>query len=237
MGDRAYTQEQRGENEAIVCYDGNTGAEIWAHEDAVRFSETVAGPGPRSTPTFHDGKLYTLGAAGKLNCLDPATGKVRWARNIVTDTGAEVPMWGFSSSPLVAQGVVTVFAGGPGGKSVLGYHASSGEPAWSAGEGNKSYCSPQLTHLGGVDQVVIATNKGLTGFEPSEGKVLWQHDWFVEDRWRESAPSPAFLGRRVRLARRYGVGRDAAAGPHRPLGRHVVRETGVGDQVDQALLS
>jgi outer membrane protein assembly factor BamB len=212
VGHRIYTQEQRDQNEAVVCYDANTGVELWAHLDAVRFSETVAGPGPRSTPTFHEGKLYALGAKGVLNCLDPVTGKLKWSRNIVTDSGAEVPMWGFSSSPLVAQDVVTVFAGAPG-KSVLGYHASSGESAWSAGEGTKSYCSPQLMHLGGVDQVVISTNKGLTAFEPADGKVLWQHDWSVEQAGRVAQPAlvgegDLLIGTAMVGARRVHVGHE-----------------------------
>jgi outer membrane protein assembly factor BamB len=177
VGDRLYTQEQRGEDEVVVCYDAGTGAELWAHKDSARFSEAIAGPGPRATPTFHDGKLYALGAAGQLNCLDPATGKVIWTRDLVADSGAKVPMWGFSASPLVAEGIVTVFAGGPEGKSILGYNAVSGELAWSAGDGQLSYCSTQLARLEGVEQVLILTEAGLTSYDPASGKVLWQHDW------------------------------------------------------------
>jgi outer membrane protein assembly factor BamB len=88
-----------------------------------------------------------------------------------------VPQWGFASSPLVAGGVVTVFAGGPDGKSVLGYHASSGKPAWATGEGQLSYCSPQLARWGGTEQVLIATEVGLTAFNAVGGQVLWQYDW------------------------------------------------------------
>jgi outer membrane protein assembly factor BamB len=180
VGDRLYTQEQRGEEETVVCYDAGTGAERWAHRDKARFNELIGGPGPRATPTFHEGKLYTQGAAGRLNCLDAATGRVLWSRDIVADAGAQVPTWGFAASPLVVQGVVTVFAGGPTGKSVLGYHAATGEPAWSAGEGQFSYCSLHPVRLGGVEQLVIATDRGLTAFSPADGKVLWRHDWPLE---------------------------------------------------------
>jgi outer membrane protein assembly factor BamB len=177
VGTRLYTQEQRGEDEAVVCYDVDSGAERWAHEDSARFTEMVAGPGPRATPTFHEGKIYALGAAGRLNCLDAATGGALWSRDLVADSGAKVPQWGFASSPLAAGGVVTVFAGGPEGKSVLGYHASSGKPAWAAGEGQLSYCSPQLARWGGTEQVLIATETGLTDFNAAGGQVLWQYDW------------------------------------------------------------
>jgi outer membrane protein assembly factor BamB len=192
VGTRLYTQEQRGPKELAVCYHADTGTQLWTHEDEARFAEVVAGPGPRATPTFHDGKLYALGAAGRLNCLDPATGKVLWSRDIVEDSGAKVPTWGFSSSPLVAQGVVTVFAGGPDGKSVLGYKAESGDPAWSAGEGTLSYCSPHLARLGGVEQVLITTDAGLTAFRPASGEVLWEHKWPVPNMAR--VVQPALVG-------------------------------------------
>src|SRR5262249_5748602 len=74
IGNRLYTQEQRGDDEAVLCYEADTGKELWEHRDKERFTETVSGPGPRGTPTFHEGKLYTLGAKGRLNCLDAATG-------------------------------------------------------------------------------------------------------------------------------------------------------------------
>jgi outer membrane protein assembly factor BamB len=191
VGNRLYTQEQRGVNEAVVCYDATTGEERWSHTNAVRFDEAVAGPGPRATPTFSQGRVYTLGANGNLDCLDAATGVVRWSRDILADSGrSKPPEWGFASSPLAVQNVVTVFAGGPGGKGVLGYHATTGELAWSAGDGRESYCSPQLVHFGDVAQVVIATDQGLTAFEPAGGKVLWQHDWPAERAFRVAQPTP-----------------------------------------------
>jgi outer membrane protein assembly factor BamB len=177
VGNRLYTQEQRGPDEVVVCYDADSGAERWSHKDPARFTETMAGPGPRATPTFHEGKVYALGATGRLNCLDAVTGRLLWPRDIVADTGAKVPQWGFAASPLVAQGVVAVFAGAEGGKSVVGYDAATGKPAWFAGEGQFSYCSPQPARLGGVEQLLIATDQGLTAIAPAGGAVLWRHDW------------------------------------------------------------
>ena len=176
-GDRLFTQEQRGKQEAVICYHAKTGAELWVHANEIRFEEAVAGPGPRATPTFHEGKLYTLGATGKLDCLDASTGKPIWSRDIAEESGAKVPTWAFSASPLVANGLVTVFAGGENGKSVLAYHAETGSPAWSAGDGLNSYASTQLVRLAGVEQIVVASGEELTSFEPTTGKVLWKHEW------------------------------------------------------------
>src|SRR5581483_8563696 len=106
VGDRLFTQEQRDDKEAVVCYDAATGERVWVHEDAARFWETVSGAGPRATPTFAYGRLFTLGATGILNCLDAATGRRHWSRDIAKDAKAKVAGWGYSGSPLVAEGKV-----------------------------------------------------------------------------------------------------------------------------------
>jgi outer membrane protein assembly factor BamB len=177
VGDRLFTQEQRGPEEAVVCYHADTGQQLWAHADNARFSETVAGPGPRATPTFANGKLYTLGAAGKLNCLDAATGNVIWSRDAAADSAAKLPIWGFAASPLVVDALVTVYTGGPNGKAVTAYAADSGQPAWSAGQGTIGYCSTQLAVLAGVRQILIVADDGLTSLNPKSGAVLWRHEW------------------------------------------------------------
>jgi len=203
VGTHLYTQEQRGDKECVVCYHTDSGEERWIHEDATRFTEAVAGPGPRSTPTFHAGKLYTLGANGTLNCLDAATGKRLWQRDIVADSGRGtdptpgkmVPMWAFSSSPLVAQGIVSVFAGGQDGKVVLGYQADTGDLAWTAGEGQHSYCSTQLETIDGVEQLLICTDAGLLSLQPADGKLLWKHAWQLPDQMARVI-QPARIGER-----------------------------------------
>ncbi|HMP08458.1 MAG TPA: PQQ-binding-like beta-propeller repeat protein, partial [Lacipirellulaceae bacterium] len=117
VGNRLYTQEQRGENEAVVCCDADTGRPVWVHEDAARFAEAMGGVGPRATPTFHEGRVYSLGATGVLNCLDAATGRLRWSRNVADDGQGRVPYWGFCSSPLIVDDCVIVFAGGGGDRN------------------------------------------------------------------------------------------------------------------------
>ena len=173
-GQRVFTQEQRGDKEVVVCYDEATGASVWVHEDVARFDETVSGPGPRATPTFSNGCLYTLGGTGLLNCLDAATGQVKWRQDIKEASGAKVPMWAFSSSPLVTGDLVIVYAGGEAGKGLLSYRAQSGELAWSAAAGVSSYSSPQITMLAGTPQCLMLHDSGLTGFHVKTGAKLWE---------------------------------------------------------------
>ncbi|MCZ6817162.1 MAG: PQQ-binding-like beta-propeller repeat protein, partial [Planctomycetota bacterium] len=91
---RAYTLEQRRDNEAVTCYDVATGREIWIFEYEARFEETLGGEGPRATPTLHGDRLYTLGAAGDLQCLSTKSGEPIWARKILTENGARNLQWG-----------------------------------------------------------------------------------------------------------------------------------------------
>src|SRR6185295_11910609 len=135
------TQEQRGEVEAVVCYDAATGKEIWAHEDQVRFAESLSGAGPRGTPTYADDRIYALGGKGVLNCLLAESGKVIWSHDVVADAGVEpgqIPIWGYSNSPLVVDGLVVVFAGGTKDKGILAYHVGDGKLAWSCASGPQS---------------------------------------------------------------------------------------------------
>jgi outer membrane protein assembly factor BamB len=206
VGTRLFTQEQRGAEEVVVCYDAESGKEIWAHSDDARFSEMMAGPGPRATPTFHEGKVYTLGARGKLNCLEAATGRVVWSQDIKEDSGAEVPQWGFAASPLVAQGMVIVFAGGPDDKSVLAYQAASGKLAWSAGKGQFSYCSLHPAQLDGVEQALIATGQGLTAFDPEGGKVLWEYSWPLQEGMARVVQPTLVGGSEILIGTGFGIG-------------------------------
>jgi outer membrane protein assembly factor BamB len=90
-GNRAITQEQRGEEECVTCYDIATGKLLWSHADQTRFDEAMGGIGPRTTPTIDatKGVVFTLGAKGLLNCLDLTTGAMRWKRETLKEAAAK----------------------------------------------------------------------------------------------------------------------------------------------------
>lgn len=170
-----FTQEQRGPEECTVCYDAATGDERWVQQHAARFDEPLSGPGPRATPTFADGRIYTYGAKGDLACLAADTGAVVWSKSVLKDVSAEQPMWGLSVSPLVTDGLVVVFAGGPNERGLLAYDAADGADRWCAAAGTQTYASPQVLTLAGVRQVVLHDNTALRGFAVDTGRLLWEH--------------------------------------------------------------
>ena len=175
-GDLLYTQEQRGEEELVACYRVSTGQPVWRHRDPVRFYESNAGPGPRGTPTLSNGRVYAFGATGILNALDATTGAVIWSRDVASDSATEIPMWGFSSSPLVVpvQGGDLVIIAASG--KLAAYETATGKPRWY-GPADGGYSSPHLVTIRGVSQILLLSGIGARSVEPATGAVLWQHEF------------------------------------------------------------
>jgi outer membrane protein assembly factor BamB len=209
IGDRVYTQEQRGDQEVVLCLDAESGQELWAHMDETRFWEAMAGAGPRATPSFDQGRIYATGANGNLNCLDATTGDLIWSRNIGVDGERGVPEWGFASSPLIVDETVMVYAGGGDGKGILAYNKLDGELLWRAGDGTHSYSSPQLVTIAGTPQVLMQTERGVFSINPESGELLWSHEWLVEGMNRSVQPNVA--GDLVFLGTGFGLGTRAVS--------------------------
>lgn len=171
-----YTQEQRGEEEVVSCYDAATGEPVWRHGDATRFWEANAGAGPRGTPTLHGGRVYTFGATGIVSSLDAGDGSVVWSRNAAAEGEIEVPYWGFSSSPLVVDDLVVVALSG----LLVAFDLETGEPRWQGPadpEGGDGYSSPHLAKVDGVRQILLLRPAGIVGVSPADGSLLWEHAW------------------------------------------------------------
>jgi len=176
-GERLFTQEQRGVEEAVVCYRQDTGVELWSWSHPARFSDESSGPGPRATPTIHDGKLYAQGATGLLACLDAASGNLLWSTDIKAATAGVMPTWAYASSPLLIAGNAIVFAGGKNGRGTAAFDAGTGKLVWVAGNAGHSYSSAHRAMLGGIEQVLMISEFGIESFDPAAGTVLWSHEW------------------------------------------------------------
>ncbi len=175
-GSFAITQEQRGEEEAVVAYDLSTGHALWSHADSTRYFTTLAGEGPRATPTIVNGRVFVQGATGLLNCLDLATGRVLWMKDILKEHNRSVPDWGVSGSPLVFGDVVIVNPGGRENQALVAYRVEDGAVHWSGGKRGASYSSPVLLTLDGVQQVVLFSD-ALFGLDATNGEALWEFKW------------------------------------------------------------
>ena len=177
-GNLVYTQEQRGEEEAVSCYDLQSGELVWMHKDKARFYDSHAGAGPRSTPTIYGAKIYTLGGTGILNCLDAATGKAYWTHNAAQETRVKTLTWGFAGSPLIEGKAVIVSTAG----KLAAFDTIDGTMLWQGPDGGSSYSSPQLFTLGGVQQVLFMSAAGALSVDPGTGKTIWEYPSKAEDR-------------------------------------------------------
>src|SRR5262249_4659192 len=137
--------------------------------------------GPRATPTIAGGEVYSLGATGQLVCLEGATGRLKWSKDILEDNEAKRVTWGMTSSPLVAGDLVVVNPGVDpehnAGRALAAYKRPTGERAWGAGTYKAGYSSPQLARLCGREQILLFDAGGLAGFDPGTGAELWRYPW------------------------------------------------------------
>ena len=202
-GAYAVTQEQRGDEEAVTCYDLRSGALRWAHTDEVRWEDPLGGPGPRATPTIVDSRVYSLGGTGVLNVLDLLSGELVWSRNVVEENGARAPTYGVSSSPLIVGQAVVVSAGGPDGKSLVAYHRETGEELWSGGDDRAAYSSPVLARLAGRSTILLLGDENVVGHDAADGSVLLSYPWPSTEKVSQVLLLP---GERLFLSSGYGVG-------------------------------
>lgn len=207
-GNCAYTIEQRREEEAVTAYDIQTGRELWATAYPADFDESMGGEGPRATPSFDEGKLYSQGAMGDLLCLDAATGKVIWKVNILTDNRADVLRWGTASSPLIVNDKVIVEAGGRRGGSVVAYDKLTGKAAWRVLNDPAAYSSAALVRLADEEQLLVVTENRAVGLEPRDGALLWTTPWLVNMRNRNIAQPVLLSSNRFMLSAGYGTGSE-----------------------------
>lgn len=212
VGHYGFTQQQTSDEafEQVACFDLDTGKHEWVHSDAPGYYWQLGGYGPRATPTFHQGKLFTLGSKGLLTSFDAATGKVLWSHDVLKENHAEAPMWGKSSSPTIvntkAHGdVVVVSVGGSAGHSLIAYRADTGQAAWHGGDDPAGYATPMVATLGGVRQVLIVNFQSVTGHDVETGKQLWKYDGW--DQGQPKVPQPIVVDdRHVFVSAGYGVG-------------------------------
>jgi len=211
----AVTMEQRGLEEWVTCYEVETGKLRWASSSPGRHETTLGGTGPRSTPTIHAGRVYTLGATGLLRCLDGKDGSTIWEDDIpkrykqTAATDQSYAAWGRSNSPLIVDDLVVVPAGGSPDKrvSLIAYDKISGEVRWEGGSQFISYASPTVATLLGKRQIVSVNESNVSGHDIQTGQVLWEHKWEGDSAAGASTSQPvAISANQLLLSKHYNQG-------------------------------
>lgn len=203
---RAFTIEQRKNNEVVTAYDVMTGRELWTNAWPERFTQWMGGgEGPRATPAYADGFVFALGARGELRCLDAASGRLVWRTNILKDAGAKNLRWGMAASPLISGDAVVVLPGGSAGKSVAAYDRRTGKRLWTALDDKQGYVAPMQVTLLGVPQFLIVSARRVMGLSLDRRDVLWEFPWSTDHD--ANAAQPVVIGdNRVFYSSGYGTG-------------------------------
>jgi outer membrane protein assembly factor BamB len=179
VGNRVYMFSRQGENELMTAFDADTGKEVWKNPGYTAtftmMSATVQhGPGPKSTPVFSNGRLYSIGMTGIVTAWDANTGKQVWQKPGST----VVPQFtSHAFSPVVEGGLVIFHQGGHDAGSLVAFDVNTGAEKWSWKGDGPGYGSPVVATLGGTRQIITITQKTLVSVDAATGAVLWQRPW------------------------------------------------------------
>ncbi len=191
---KLYLNVKQDNNEVGLCLDAKTGKTIW--KTVLNPAPEITGgpsshPGPRSTPTVANGKVYLVGAGGKINCLDANDGKVVWKNESFT----EVPVFFVAMSPLVTDNKCIAHLNGHDNGVVVAFNATNGDIVWELKGEPSTYASPLLMKAGGEEIIVIQTETDLIGVSKS-GSLLWKIPTPGAQRYYNSA-TPVIDGQNV----------------------------------------
>ncbi|MFN3161664.1 MAG: PQQ-binding-like beta-propeller repeat protein [Rubinisphaera brasiliensis] len=217
VGNALITMEQRGENEAVTCYDVDTGELQWIHSYPGRFYEAMGGLGPRATPTIDQGRVFTMGANGDVCCLDFFNGEKVWQRNVLKDLDIPNVTWAMASSPLVVGEMVIVNPGAPTGNGLMALDRTTGETVWQSDglteyeeaespSNHSGYSSPMLMTIGDVEQLIIYDGHGLSGHNPGTGELLWHFEHQNSAGVNVAQPILLENGHQLLISSSYGMG-------------------------------
>ena len=174
VGNRVYTFGRMDEEEVIMALDAVSGAVVWRTAYTAPFRDNAGvsrhGPGPKSTPLFHDGALYTLGINGVVSAVDATDGSLLWRK----PAESVEPLYATALSPVADAGRVIFHLGGHNDGALTAFDATSGDVVWTWTGDGPAYASPMVATLEGVRQIVTVTQAHVVGVAADSGELLWE---------------------------------------------------------------
>ena len=178
VGDSIYDFARFNDQETLFAIDPANGNIRWKQQYPAPYKVNSAaaghGPGPKSTPLYANGKLYTLGLSGILSCWDAKTGKLEWRKDSSQQLKAGAPVFGAAMSPIADRGMLIAHIGGDHSGALTAFDASTGNVKWTWTEDGPAYASPIVVELAGARQVVTQSQLNIIGVDEATGKTLWK---------------------------------------------------------------
>ena len=201
---KVFIIDRQGDNDVVRALNLADGKQLWeaAYPDPGKPDQ---GSFARSTPTWDNGKLYTLSRGGLLNCFDAKDGRKIWSRDFQADFKGQRPQWHWSMSPVVDGPNLVVVPGGPDAAVAL-LNKENGQTVWQGGGTSvPGYATPAIMTIAGKKQYVVFMAKSLIGVDPENGKLLWSFPW--ETPYNVNAATPVLVGEnRIFITSNYGRG-------------------------------
>lgn len=196
VGNRIYMFSRQGGDEVMSALDPVTGAVLWKTGYPTSFTMNSGaarhGAGPKSTPVFSSGRLFSIGMTGIVTAFDAATGKQVWQK----PGSPVVPTFTTHAfSPLVERGLVIFHVGGHNQGAITAFDVNTGDEKWSWKGDGPGYGSPIIADLDGTRQIIALTQGKLVGLDAANGSLLWERP-FVSTNFTNSA-TPVLAGHTV----------------------------------------
>ncbi len=189
-------QVEPNEVERVLCFDQQTGRELWTYVYACSYDGVSYTAGPRASVTVHDGLAYALGTVGHLHCLDATNGQVVWQRDLNRDYQIRMPTWGIAAAPLIFDDLVITHIGGRDGACLVALDKRSGEERWRALDDQASYSAPIVIRPGNDPVLVVWNGDAIAGLSPQNGEIYWRIP-FPPSRMPIGVPTPVYEHRRL----------------------------------------
>ena len=190
-------QETRGTRtmdgaERLLCLDEETGELLWTQEwpATYRNLHVTFATGPRATPSVDADRVYVVGAAGMILCLETATGAVVWQVDTVVEYGTTVPIYGVSSAPLVDGDRLIALVGGEPDALIVAFDKQTGDEIWRAlpTVSETGYAAPMIYEAAGVRQLIVWQPRAISSLNPETGEVHWEHEWAIPSNMTVATP-------------------------------------------------
>jgi outer membrane protein assembly factor BamB len=186
VGDRLYTMDADEDTEYALSLDAATGKTRWRVPVGPIFKDGN-GDGPRAAPTVEGERVYVLGSRGRLAALDRDSGEAAWTVDFAEAFESELPIWAFTSAPLVEGELHVMEAGGSGERAIAALDKRSGEVRWTAQGATIAYSAPIALDLGGRRQLVFLLKEKLVALDP-DGQELWSFPWASDGGIKPALP-------------------------------------------------
>lgn len=224
---RWFQFDRFGSVERLSCYNAETGEFLWKHETPVSYSDAYGyNDGPRCSPVVEGQHVFTYGVAGNLTCIDIATQKVVWSRDMNSDYGVVPNFFGVGASPVVHGPWLLVMVGGspkptialrspnvndlpsakPDGTGIVALDRQTGKEVFRVGNYLASYSAPIVAKLEGKDHCLALMREGLLVFPLDDPKAERFFPWRAAMLESVNAASPVVFDDRIFISEAYEIG-------------------------------